>query len=538
MSRTIISLSGEISKYHLNRFWSGFIELQYSLSENDNPVFIWHATNSDFLELISNVYQPKECRFLDDTVTKSYASYKENNKETSSRVDNYVKKVFSNLRSLELAINYAESNDSLIITMPVLLSQDSQGSNQLISYNSLPKEYLYIRYNSDIDTGYPLDNLAGTKDQLQHVLKFGEYLTGFIKSNYGKKIDDWPFFPKANFDYLGRNISLFSTWLLRTKFVPFLYRVFPFAERRVFGIEYRLRKYSERPIFTSENSVDVSCGNHGSLGIVGEHEIDIGCALKSYLNHGDERQYVRFLEPRDFNYPKKGLVINALDFCCIVFHESDNKGSLELALSQASKHLPKACSKIYVITNLFSKDELSELIASINTSLIEIVCLDAVYKTEYRLRDILFEIGKSHRFAYVFDDKKIILQALDGIVLNAMLHWMNNNSSSYISFSDNENYLKETVETDFPHIRRCERPLSLLGSFGVMHIDRFIEQYDFDDDETIGFYTYVSSFEECFGSLVSKDFPQLGRVSPERFESIKNELNSIIYTEELKGNLE
>lgn len=167
-----IVISGHICRNNsegIKAFWRGFIELQARLPSDKKFYIYGHHWNPEFSELVQFVYGTKNIQsevqksFFNDFVnTKIESDFFELNLDRSHSTWKNVslQSVIGNVRSRSKAVEKLLSVPNMADKTQILMTRWDLGQsgtrevNKLIFDSSLPADYIYTAYFSEVDEGY------------------------------------------------------------------------------------------------------------------------------------------------------------------------------------------------------------------------------------------------------------------------------------------------------------------------------------------------------------------------------------------------
>ena len=171
ISKLVIVISGQVvreNSANLKSFWRGFINIQNAIYEIDEIKVVAHSWNPEFSELVQNVYNPialsseKQSSFSKDIMSTidpvdKFEDGLNRAMSTWKRVS--AQSILGNAKSRSKAIELlrkVKTEDDFFV-LATRWDQGCSGSasvNKIIFDKSLPKDYLYLSYYSEVDEGY------------------------------------------------------------------------------------------------------------------------------------------------------------------------------------------------------------------------------------------------------------------------------------------------------------------------------------------------------------------------------------------------
>lgn len=469
MNKLILVISGQIvrdNSANLMNFWRGFINIQNAIYNIDNLQVVAHSWNPEFDEIVKNVYNVKilesekqssfvkEYMPLLDPIDKFENGLKRST-STWKRVS--YQAILGNAKSRTKAIKLLKNlvideNEKVLVVRWDAGCSGSQEENKIIFDQSLDSEYLYMSYYSEVDEGYAdMWFVAPYK----FAVNFGNY-EKYVIDCFGGRNNFFNNFTKDGwFLAIAKNNRLFlfnqyKKALLRKILnnfpFEFIKKVLPKLSNKILGLEQKIKNIIEMPNITGENSftfnikTNVMFPNYQALN---NHAI-----LKSFVFENNLRQYIRFLDIRDFENLPKGQTINPIEFCYLIYSHSSFEDCWKIAIGQALENLPNNCKKIYLVSEN-SKDTF-EKFEIYKQDRLELVTYDNNKKYTDRLFDVFSYISEKYNNCYFVHEDMPLISNVDNVYLNSLLHFMNNSNEFYIKLVDT-NYVDEKQDHDsFP----------------------------------------------------------------------------------------
>lgn len=335
----------------LRPFWLGFIELQKKLPAG-KPVrqIVAHSWNPELAPLARAVYSPQAERHEHQAcfypefmwqITPPDRFEKGVDRPSSTWKNVSIQSVLGNARSraraVELMDELPSSKGQVLISRWDLGQTGGEQVNQLVADATLPEDYLYLSYFSEVDEGYAdMWVLAPWAD----ARRFGCFDTFVLDSLAGRN----------------RYLELFSRggWpraRVKTRFEawwshPVGQRVHALASKLVQGVQNRARgddlsqrivrrlagpvyRFLSRPPVTAENSC-ISEFEAQPLVFPAFQALNIHALLKFFILSEGMRERVRFLTREDFDITSQsGQLINPKPVALLV-HDADDAAMAHL----------------------------------------------------------------------------------------------------------------------------------------------------------------------------------------------------------------
>jgi hypothetical protein len=329
----------------LRPFWRGFIELQKKLPAG-KPVrqIVVHSWNPDLAPLARAVYAPRaECHEHQDCIYPEFMLQIDPpdlferglDRLTSTWKNVSIRSVLGNARSraraVELMAELPLHEGQVLITRWDLGQTGGEQVNQLVADSSLPEDYLYLSYFSEVDEGYAdmwllapwadaqrfgrfdafvLDSLAGRNRYLE--LFSGK---GWPRARVKTRFEVWWSHP------VGQRVRVLAMKLVQgvNHFAPGA----GFAQRVVRRLTGPLQRFLSMPPITAENScVPPSLARAPVFPTF--MALNIHALLKYFILSEGLRDRVRFLTREDFDIKaQSGQLINPQPIVLFV-HEAGN----------------------------------------------------------------------------------------------------------------------------------------------------------------------------------------------------------------------
>ena len=335
----------------LRPFWQGFIELQKRLPMG-KPIrqIVAHSWDPDLASLARAVYAPQVERhehqaFFYSEVMREIAPtdrFEQGlDRLTSSwnrdSLQLVLGKVRSRSRAVELMDELPSHQGQVLITRWDLGPTDGEQVNQLVADATLPEDYLYLAYSSEVDEGYAdiwvlapwpdarrfgrleafvLDSLAGRNRYLE---LFSE--SGWPRARVKKRFEVWWSQPVGHrVRVLASKLVLGAQKAAREGALP---------ERIVRRLTRPLQRFLSQPPVTAENSCVPGFEAQPPV-FPAFQALNVHALLKYFILLEGLRKRVRFLTPEDFDiFPQSGQMINPQPVVLFV-HEVDDASMARL----------------------------------------------------------------------------------------------------------------------------------------------------------------------------------------------------------------
>lgn len=470
MSELFIAISGQIvreNSANLMNFWRGFINIQNSIYDIDNLKIVSHSWNPEFDDLVKSVYNAS---FISSEVQGSFAKEFMPLIDPMSKFEKGLKRsdstwkavtpqtILGNLKSRSKAIGLLKKFD-LSDDAQILATRWDQGCtgsesvNSIIFDKSLNINYHYISYYSAVDEGYadmwfisPY-KLAVKFEQLdKYALDVfadaNDYFDNFTKNGWPLAIQKNRTYEQID-KYRKSIINTFSTKL----HFDLLKRLFPFFATKITGLERRVKHRMDQPFFSGENSL--LTGSETNVTFPNYQALNIHAILKSFVLDNKLREYVRFLDIKDFEHTHSGQMINPIEFSYVIYSHSSSSDCWSFIIKQARKCLPSSCKEIYLIS-----DNSGETYRSFNNLQeglrVKLLTYENEDKYTTRLAKSLAKIEKEFDFVYFVHEDMPLIGKVNQVYLNSLLHYMNNSNEYYIKLMDTAYVDKKEDHSSFP----------------------------------------------------------------------------------------
>jgi hypothetical protein len=368
--------------------------------------------------------------------------------------------ILGNLRSRAEAIKLLRNFD-IDKDVQILATRWDQGCtgsdsvNNIIFDKSLDVNCHYISYFSEVDEGYadmwfisPY-KLAVKFEQLDRYAldvfaNKNDYFDNFTKNG-------WPLAIQKNktYEFINEYKKAFINKIL-TKFNFDLFKkLLPFIATKVTGLEGRIKHKLEQPFFSGENSLLIS--SKTNVVFPNYQALNIHAILKSFILDNKLREHTRFLDIKDFEHTHSGQMINPIEFSYVIYSHSSFSDCWEMAIKQAKECLPSNCKKIYLISDN-SEETLKSFSSFGDDDQIELLTYENEEKYTNRLIKAFTEVGKNSDFIYFVHEDMPLVNKVNQVYLNSLLHYMNNSNEYYIKLVDTSYVDKKEDHDSFPSL--------------------------------------------------------------------------------------
>jgi hypothetical protein len=344
----------------LRPFWRGFIELQKKLPAG-KPVrqVVAHSWNPDLAPLVRAVYAPhaechehQACFYPEFMFQIAPPDRFEQGLDRSAptlkgvSIQSVLGNARSRARAVELMDELPSSKGQVLITRWDLGQTGSEQVNQLVADASLPEDYLYLSYFSEVDEGYAdmwllapwadarrfrrldafvLESLAGKNSYLELFLG-----GGWPRARVKTRFEAWWAHP------LGQRVHAFASKLVHGA-ENFACSA-ALSERVVRRLTRQVQRFLSRPPITAENSC-VTGFEARPPAYPPFLALNIRALLKYFILSEGLRKRVRFLTRGDFDIAaQSGQLIKPQQIVLLV-HEA---GDAAMARLLADSPLPLA----------------------------------------------------------------------------------------------------------------------------------------------------------------------------------------------------
>lgn len=447
MNKLVITLSGEIcskGSTNLEGFWNGFINIQRSICNIDDLQVVGHSMNPVFDDLVKNVYGIN--------LLSSVPPEKNISLNDMPNLHFELANMLSKKKSLMLLEKLNIDTDAWVLSTTWDTGYaDTQSINPITFDSSLPTAYLYLAYHDDVDERYSTSWFYSSYENIKYLCKYEGYLisllsddSAFLKKHVNnpwplaikKNINKWTSFKRIVFTAMDEKINFQSV----RRFIPLL-------NKRIDGLEYRLKKVLEKPVITGENSL-LSCSDTGVLLSDFGEGISEGSLFKSFILESGLREKTRFLDLNDFERISEGQMINPIGFACVIYTHSRFSACWEVILEQALRYLPANCCQIYVISE--NSDETDAAFANLNKIDVELIIYNEGSNLAHELHNIFIKINDEVEYIYFIPDNTPLISGVDAIFLNSLLHFLDSTSEKYVQLTGRPFVNEDVTKGSFP----------------------------------------------------------------------------------------
>jgi hypothetical protein len=503
MNKINVCISGHICRdnsSNLYSFWQGFINLQRSLPNGIEVKIFGHSWNPEFNSLAKAVYGT-EC-----ILSEEQPSFVDVYGPLINPVNKYEKGLvrhksrwFKNSPQLLVGITKSRSNAIKLLSehnvqedewvLATRWDQGCAGSKEVNIVNidkSLPKEYFYLSYFSEVDEGYA-DMWFFTNKKLASKFEgYNDFIVDCLagENDYFEKFTSsgWPIAlprnPKPDAvirlnGYINKIASLVLNLSVKALSGTKLYN-------KVFGLRAKFEKIVSKPLITGENSLKLD--SKTQVVFPSYQGLNIHAMLKYFCISNGLREDMRFLDIKDFELGDKGLVINPLDFCYVIYSHSSFSDCWEMAIGQALENLPYNCKKIYLIT-----DDSDASRSSLNSIELchNVTPLFYNNKDKYtkRLTSTFSNIDERFEHIYFVHEDMPLTDKVDSVLLNSLFHYISHSNEFYIKLVDTNYVDKKEKHINFPFLVKNYGGYSFSVQPSLMklkHMIPFLQGFDCD----------------------------------------------------------
>lgn len=472
MNKINVCISGHICRdnsSNLYSFWQGFINLQRSLPKVDEVKIFGHSWNPEFNEVAKEVYGTKHINsekqpcFVD-----IYGPLIQPVNKYEKGLIRHKSRWFKNSPQLLVGITTSRSNAVKLLdiegvaddewVLATRWDQGCAGSKEVNIVNidkALPNNYFYLSYFSEVDEGYA-DMWFFTNKKLASTFKdYNSFVIDCLadKNDYFDKFTSqgWPMaLPrKTKPEIVTRICGYINKAVLKVLNVTVKLVQGTKFYNKVFGLRNRFYTLINKPLITGENSLYINSQSQVTFPTC--QGLNIHAMLKYFCISKGLREKMRFLDIKDFNANDKGMMINPLDFCYVIYSHSSFSDCWEMAIVQAIENLPDNCKTIYLITD---ESEESEKALETIDSCKKVTPLFYSNDDKYtkRLTDTFSRIDSKFEYIYFVHEDMPLINKVDDIVLNSLLHYMNHSNEFYIKLVDTNYVDKKESHINFPYL--------------------------------------------------------------------------------------
>jgi len=470
MSELTIVISGQICRENsanLHSFWRGFINIQNALCDIDKLNIVAHSWNPEFDDLVKKIYSidilvsGKQPTFVKEFMPriKPIDKFESGLKRTGStwknvNIHNYLGQTRSKAIAISLLKKLDLSGEATILS--TRWDQGCSGSNEVnrIIYDiSLPKHYFYMAYYNEIDEGYADMWFVAPLDLALHFQYYDKHLLDCLsgENNYFNEFtkSGWPLTKKRNklrHGYFVYKKIILNKLVLKLNFNRMKSVLF-FIKNKIAGIERRLISASREPYISGENSLLIT--SKSKITFPNYQALNIHAILKYFVISNGFRDKVRFLDVKDFKRNDKGILINPVNFTYVIYSHSSYSDCWSMAIGQALECLPENCTMIYIVSESSIKTE--EAFQSYESyPNVSLITYDDDKAYTDRLVSVLSEIAKTSKLVYFVHEDMPLIDKVDQVYLNALLHYMSNSNEYYIKLVDTSYVDTKSDHESFP----------------------------------------------------------------------------------------
>lgn len=341
----------------LRPFWQGFIELQRKLpADKAVGTIVVHSWNPELAELARAVYAPQAALHESQPCFHSefiaqieppdrFEQGLDRPRSTWKNVS--LQTVLGNARSraraVQLMNDLPAGEEQVLITRWDLGQTGSAQVNQLVADASLPEEYLYLSYFSEVDEGYADMWVLAPRQLAQRFERFDAFvLDSLAGRNHYLELFSRTGWPRA------RTKTRYETCLAH----PIGQRIFSTALKLVQRLHGRLqgatlpqrvarrlvgpmKRFLEQPPLTAENSCVPDAAGQPRV-FPAFMALNIHALLKFFILSEGLRDRTRFLTREDFEIEaQSGQLLNPQPLVLLLWDADDDDGALTQALSQS-----------------------------------------------------------------------------------------------------------------------------------------------------------------------------------------------------------
>lgn len=483
-NKLIIVISGQIvreNSANLNNFWQGFINIQYSLSNVDDLKIVAHSWNPEYDELVKNVYNldelnsEKQENFFVEYIEniEKLDIFEKNFDRSSSKWKNVsYQSILGNAKSRSRAVSLLDNykNDDFEDVLVTRWDQGCTGSrdvNTIIYDSSLSNKYLYLSYFEGIDEGYPDMWMIGNIEDIILFKEYDKYILTSL-SNKNDYIDNftkngWPLSIKK------RNKKNYTKNFIVNLIDKFKLNKLPLLGKKIKNYQSKLEVLIKKPIITGENYL--TSNSKSNIRFPMHVAMNNHAILKSFIINNKLRSRVRFLKTNDFKNNNYGQLINPKKFAHAIYSHSSYSDCWDMVLGQSLECLPSNCKQIYLIS-----DE-SKITKKAFTTLqkkypsIKLITYNNDFKYTKRLFTSLSKINEKYDYLYFIHEDMPLVEQVDGVYLNALLHYLTNSNEFYIKLVDTTTVNKKEKNVSFPGLSKNFGECSMSVQASIFKID-------------------------------------------------------------------
>lgn len=490
-NKLVIAISGQICRENsanLMNFWRGFINIQNSLYNVDDLKVIAHSWNPEHDSLIKNVYavdklfSEKQQNFFIEYVNniQSLDTFEKGLNRANSKWKRVsYQSLLGNAKSRSRVMKLL-NNDEFEGFKQVLATRWDQGCSgsrdvNIINYDqSLNSDYFYLSYFNEIDEGYADMWFLASLEDAKKFKNYDEYVLESLsgKNNYIENFtkNGWPL-------SLPRKKEKFRQEKFFLKVINGLEKVkLPFFNKKLNKYKIKLLTKIEMPIQTGENYSKLDIKSDVKFPVY--QALNNHAILKSFILDKGLRKKTRFLETNDFQNNSEKFLINPISFAFVIYSHSSFSDCWEMAIGQALECLPETCKKIYLIS-----DESEESYKSFKRIVkekdnIEFITYSNDENYTKRLKKAYEIINREFEYAYFVHEDMPLVDSVDKVYLNALLHFLNNSNEFYIKLVDTKTVNKKEVHDSFPSLNRNYGECSMSVQASIFKLEYMITLFE------------------------------------------------------------
>ncbi|MCE0493765.1 hypothetical protein [Vibrio salinus] len=471
MDNLTICLYGHICRdnsANLKSFWNGFINIQKQIPKTDNINIVAHSWNPEFYDLVQKVYAPKhlimekqenfigEYMPLIQPIDKFELGIKRaNSLWVKSSPQSFLGMSKTRSKTVELLelLDDVDEQDWVLVARWDQGCAGSREVNQIVADSALPKGYIYLSYFREIDEGYADMWFFTTKELAKKFSTFSDFvlecLSGQNDYFYEFTEKGWPLAIRKKAQ---NRLQL----IFEYKIAPRLVKIFenlsrlnmpPQVKNKMLGAKQRLFNYLYRPSVTGENAL--SLNEPTDITYPTYQALNIHAIFKYFFKEKKLREKARFLDIKDFENLNSGQVINAKRYAYIIYSHSSFSDCWKMAINQARENLSPECSSIFILSEDSLETELAYKKLEIDAKIIKYAD-DDLYSE--RLKYCFNKLKSECEFVYFVHEDMPLIDKVDRVYLNSLLHFLDNSNEFYIKLVDT-NYVDKKLDHEvFPDL--------------------------------------------------------------------------------------
>lgn len=495
--RYLLAISGQVCREYsgdLRGFWSGFINIQRRVNAGDSQLdIIAHSWSPACDELVKCVYDPlilssesqpsfaAEYMPLIDPVDQFEKGLKRSTSTWKRCSPQNLTGIARSRANVMALIEQVEDRgySQVIATRWDQGCTGSRSVNQIVHDPSLPTNYLYMAYYSEIDEGYADMWFVAPVNIARRFAKYDEFLLACLagKNRYLDHFSKtgWPV--ALTRDESKRRFKFYLNLLIKkspvSKFVALASKLGAYPARKAQGLAGRLKRFTELPEASGENALDFEAGNYGrtwpAYQALNNHAI-----LKYFVYENGLREQTRFLDVDDFNQSARygaGTLINPQMFAYVIYSHSSFSDCWKMAIGQAKANLPSNCSQIILVTDHSS--ETAEAFDKLAEPDVELLTYDETLPYTDRLRTTFETLSKSWSTICFSHEDMPLIGKIDAYYMNTLLHYFNHGNEYYIKLVDTSMVDEKVEHPGFPGL------VSNTGGYSISVQPSLIKPYEF-----------------------------------------------------------